>query len=802
MSNFKIFNRDFLKHFLFASRRFFIKHILKFSILLIIIILWFFCLPSPLFIAPTATVIESRNGEMLGARIAADEQWRFPEMDSVPQRFEKCILYFEDEYFYSHPGFNPVSISKAVVHNASSNSRRGGSTITQQVIRLSRKNKNRTYFEKFIEIFQATRLEAGYKKKRILNLYASYAPFGGNVVGLETAAWRYFGIPANELSWGQSAALAVLPNAPSLIFPGRNEEILKQKRDALLLKLFQKKVIGKTTYELAIEEKLPGKPLPLPDYTSHLTEKIRKENPGMRIKTTIDFSLQNKINSIAKENHYILSQNHINNIAILVMDVNTNEVLAYLGNAPTTKQYNNYVDVIDKPRSPGSVLKPFLYAAMLNSGEILPDMLVADVPTSINGYNPENFDKNYNGALPASIALSRSLNIPSVRMLKEFGIQRFYNVLGKLNLKHIDKPADHYGLSLILGGAESSLWDITSAYSEMAFTLNFYNRSSSEYPGNYRSEPKFMFSDKPDQDLSKQQKPQVFNAAAIYQTFEAMRQVNRPHGEESWEFFSSSQPVAWKTGTSYGFKDAWAVGVTPQYAIGVWVGNADGEGRPGLTGIQAAAPIFFEVMDALPNNNSQWFHPPYDELIEVEICSESGYLKGIFCEETNIKWISKNGVTTEACPYHQIVFLNRDKTHRVNSSCYPLIDMQEKSWFVLPPIMEFYYAPMHPEYRVLPPFGENCIKDLEGVMAFIYPKRNEIVLLPKTFDEEINEVVFKLAHSSKESIVNWYLDSQFVGQTETFHELAISPKPGKYILTVVDEQGNELKEKVEIKTAR
>ncbi len=335
---------------------------------------------------------------MLGARIADDGQWRFPKMDSVPQRFEKCILYFEDEHFYWHPGFNPVSISKALWNNLTTDSRLGGSTITQQVIRLSRKNKGRTYFEKLIEIFQATRLEAGYKKKSILNLYASYAPFGGNVVGLETASWRYFGIPASELSWGQSAALAVLPNAPALIFPGKNEAILKQKRDALLLKLFQNEVIDETTYQLALDENLPGKPLPLPEIAPHLTEKIRREHPGKRIKTTIDFSLQQKVNNIAKEQHYKLSQNQIHNLAVLVLDVNTREVLAYVGNSPTTREHNNFVDVIEKPRSTGSILKPFLFVSMLDSGEILPNMLVADIPTSVNGYVPENFDKQFNGA--------------------------------------------------------------------------------------------------------------------------------------------------------------------------------------------------------------------------------------------------------------------------------------------------------------------------------------------------------------------------------------------------------------------
>jgi len=775
------------------------RHKIKLSVLLILFVVWFFCLPSPLFNFPTATVAESNSGQMLGARIADDGQWRFPQMDAVPERFEKCIIYFEDEHFYWHPGFNPVSISKALWNNLTTDSRRGGSTITQQVIRLSRQNKSRTYFEKIIEIFQATRLEAGYKKKSILNLYASYAPFGGNVVGLETASWRYFGIPASELSWGQSAALAVLPNAPALIFPGKNEAILKQKRDALLLKLFKNEVIDETTYQLALDENLPGKPLPLPEYAPHLTEKIRKEHPGKRIETTIDFSLQQKVNNIVKEQNYKLSQNQINNLAVLVLDVNTREVLAYVGNSPTTREHNNFVDVIEKPRSTGSILKPFLFASMLDAGEILPNMLVADIPTTVNGYTPENFDKKFNGAVPASVALSRSLNIPAVRMLRDFGFQRFYNILQKTNQKAIEKPADYYGLSLILGGAESSLWDITKGYAGMASTLNFFNNSSSEYRKNEFVEPVYVKNHEKI-DLGKiQQKPFVWNAGAIYETFEAMEKVNRPSGEENWEFFTSSQPLAWKTGTSYGFKDAWAVGVTPKYAIGVWVGNADGEGRPGLTGIQAAAPVLFDVLNVLPQ--SGWFKMPYDELVEVEICTKSGHLAGLFCEETKMEWIPKNGTRTEACPYHQTVFLNSFENFRVNSSCYPLSEMVQKNWFVLPPVMEYYYAQLHPEYKILPPFAPNCLQEGEKLMAFIYPKKNEAVLLPKNFDENVNEVIFKLAHRSPETTVFWYLDSKYIGKTDTFHELAVSPKPGIYLLTAVDQDGNEVREQIEVKPA-
>lgn len=772
------------------------KYKIKLAVVLWLFLLWFFSLPSELFNVPASSIAESQEGIMLGARIADDGQWRFPKMDSVPKRFEQAILQFEDAHFYSHPGFNPVSMAKAFWLNLTTDRRRGGSTLTQQVIRLSRKNKERSYPEKLIELFQSTRLEAEYSKKEILILYASYAPFGGNVVGLETASWRYFGIPAEDLSWGQSAALAVLPNAPSLIFPGKNESILKEKRDRLLLKLFRQKIIDVSAYELAIDEKLPGKPLPLPEIAPHLTEKVRNQHPGKRIRTTIDYDFQKKINQITSEHHYNLSQNQINNLAVLVLDVETREVISYIGNAPTTAENNNYVDIITKSRSTGSILKPFLYSAMLDSGELLPNTLVADIPTVVNGYNPENFDKKYNGAVPAGIALSRSLNIPAVRMLRRFGLERFYNTLHKMNFKNINHPADYYGLTLILGGAESSLWDITKAYAAMASSLNYFNASSSEYRSAEFVDPVYVANVEIDFGTIQNIAP-VIDAGAIYHTLNSLQKVNRPSGEENWNFFSNSQPLAWKTGTSFGFKDAWAVGVTTKYAIGVWVGNADGEGRPGLTGIQAAAPILFDVLDILPK--SKWFDLPYDELIEADVCQKSGHLAGVFCDAIVSEFIPKNGIKTNSCPYHQKVFLNAAESHRVNSSCYPLADMKQKSWFALPPTMEYYYASLHPEYRTLPPFMSGCLQEGEHKMEFIFPKKNEAILLPKSFDENLSEVVFKLAHRSPETTVYWYLDSRFIGSTETFHEIALAPEPGIYTLTATDQDGNELRQKLEIR---
>lgn len=760
-----------------------------------VFLLWLFCLPSELFRDPTSTVVDSREGLMLGARIADDGQWRFPKLDSVPFRFEQCILHFEDEYFYSHPGVNPVSMGKALWQNLTTDKRRGGSTLTQQVIRLSRKNKGRTYMEKAVEVFMATRLEAGYSKKEILNLYASHAPFGGNVVGLETASWRYFGLPSSELSWAQAASLAVLPNAPSLIFPGKNESILRSKRDRLLKKLFEKEIIDRTTLELSLEEPLPGKPLPLPDLAFHLTERMRNEFPGQRSSSTISYELQTTLNRIAAGHHFELRQNSIHNLAILVLDVDSREVLGYVGNAPTTSENNKFVDIIDKNRSTGSVLKPFLYSSMLSSGELLPNTLVADVPTVINGYSPENFDGQFNGAVPASVALSRSLNVPAVRMLRSHGLERFHKRLKEIGFTTIDRPSHHYGLSLILGGAESSLWEVTNAYATMAATLNHFNRTSSEYSAGNFIQPRLRKVART--EYENQSEPIALDAGAIYHTLNALREVNRPEGEENWNFFSNSQPIAWKTGTSFGFKDAWAVGVTSKYAIGIWVGNADGEGRPGLTGIQAAAPVLFDVLDVLPK--SDWFAIPYDELTEASICATSGHLAGLHCADTHNEYIPVKGIRSTPCTYHQRVFLDASETYQVNSSCYPLAEMKARDRFVLPPVMEYYYALKHPEYVPLPPYRSDCLRDGENLMEFIYPKRNEAILLARDFDENINDIIFKVAHRSEETRLYWYLDEKYIGSTDTFHELAVHPVPGEYVLTVVDQDGNQLKQALVIK---
>ncbi|WP_044400918.1 penicillin-binding protein 1C [Lacinutrix sp. Hel_I_90] len=772
------------------------RHKIKSVILAVLLVAYYFCLPKQLFKAPTATVITSATNDLLGAQIAKDGQWRFPKRDAVPEKFKVCIVNFEDEYFYQHPGFNLVSIFKALKQNVYSGEvKRGGSTLTQQVIRLSRKGQSRTYIEKIKELILATRLELRYSKEDILAYYASYAPFGGNVVGVDAASWRYFNRNPNELSWSESATLAVLPNAPSLIYPGKNQKRLLTKRNRLLKKLLGQQIIDSLTYDLSIAEGLPQKPYPLPQIAPHLLQKVSNTNAGERIQTTINTKLQQQTNHIVFNHYNLLKQNEIFNIAVLVLDVKTRKVLTYVGNTPTDKAHQKDVDIINKARSTGSILKPFLYAAMLDAGDLLPNALVPDVPSQFGNYSPQNYYKEFDGAVPASRALSRSLNVPAVWMLQDFGLDRFHHYLKALELKDIKYDANHYGLSLILGGAESNLWDLCKSYASFSSTLNHFNDTSSEYFSNEFCEPTFLASEVIDFGKKSTEKT-VFNAASIYLTYESLKEVNRPERDENWEFFDGSKQIAWKTGTSFGFRDAWAIGTTKDYVVGVWVGNADGEGRPGLVGVQTAAPILFDVFDLLPNSN--WFDKPFDDLQEIAICEKSGYRASENCDKILKQFVQLSGLKTKPCPYHKRIHLDKNELHQVNSSCEDLNQITHKSWFVLPPLMEFYYKIKNPFYKPLPPFRNDCVTNASVSMQFIYPKVSSTIFLPKDFDGQTNELILKVAHSKPESTLYWYLDHTFVGTTKDIHDLPVIPSEGKHLITVVDQFGNDIQRTIEV----
>jgi penicillin-binding protein 1C len=771
-----------------------IQRYLLYLFLALIAVFFWFSLPRPLFQDPLSTVLIDRDGNLLGAKISSDQQWRFPEGDHVPEKFRLAITHYEDRYFFYHPAFNPVALLRAAFLNIKH--RRivsGGSTITMQVIRLVRKNRDRTFLEKFRELFLACRLEFTYSKYEILGLYASHAPFGGNVVGLDAAAWRYFGTDADQLSWAEAATLAVLPNSPGLIYPGRNPHFLLSKRDRLLDLLCKRGVIDTTTCDLAKSEKLPEKPFPLPQRAPHLLDRTMKEgHKGTKVLTTLDLSLQQRVNDIIDRHGIQLIANEIHNAAVLVLEVNTGNVIAYAGNLPgtTIREHGNNVDIISAPRSTGSILKPFLYAAMLNDGLLLPNTLVADIPMQIGGFIPENYNLTYDGAVPAKMALARSLNIPAVKMLQTYGYDQFCTLLRKLGMSTLTKPADHYGLALILGGAEASLWDLAGIYASMARTLNHFSEHGAKYSKSDFHPPTYIVPEEPKKRLLQDQSS-WFDAGSIWLTFEAMIEVARPDAESLWQQFSSSHKIAWKTGTSFGNRDGWSVGITPEYVVAVWVGNASGEGRPGLTGIGVAAPILFDVFKTLPPTT--WFERPTPAMMQVPVCRYSGYRATAICEITDTLWIQKQGAKTEPCPFHQRIHLDQTGKWQVNSNCEPTENMQHVSWFVLPPVQEWYFRNKNPFYKVLPPFRPDCAGNGERRnMEVIYPKNNSRIYIPVDLDGKPGSAVFRVANRNAGAMVYWHLDDRFIGTTTQVHQMALSPDRGMHRLTLVGQDGERI----------
>ena len=708
-----------------------------------LVLAWLCCLPRNLFKDVSySTVVESAEGALLGARIAADEQWRFPPCDTVPERYATALVQFEDRAFWWHPGVNPVALVRAAADNIrAGHVVSGGSTLTMQVIRLSRQ-KERTLWQKAIEAVQATRLELRYSKKHILALYAAHAPYGGNVVGLEAASWRYFGRPASELSWAEAATLAILPNAPGTLHLGRGREQLLSKRNRLLKRLLEHGDIDRDTYEASLEEPLPGAPLPLPALAPHYVNRCPQ---GVRTRTTLRIGLQKAVSQAVDRRSDDLAAEGVADMAAIVIDNVSGEVVAYIGNAGMDRERQGMqVDVAASARSTGSILKPLLHAAALQEGVILPRTLLPDVPMNLGGFAPQNFDRQFYGAVPADEALARSLNVPAVYLLREYGVPKFHALLKEAGLSTLTKAPEHYGLSLILGGAEARLDEVTAAYAGM---VRFYQG---------QNEADFA--------------PRL----AIWYTLEALKEVNRPD-ELDWHLIRSVRKAAWKTGTSYGFRDAWAVGMTPAYTIGVWAGNADGHGVPGLTGARAAGPVMFDILNLLPADD-RWFEMPgqagHDGGVTpgpdrgsawAAVCKQSGMLAGPECPEKEDMLIPAAGLETAPCPYHK----NGD--------------------FVLPPAMEWYYKPHHPEYS-----GARKTSSALKAMAFIYPESGSTLTLPRQLNGEVEGAVFRVAHRRPDAVLWWHLDQNYVGQTQFIHELRLAPPPGKHTLTVVDDEGNSV----------
>ena len=780
-------------------------------------------LPRPLFDRPHSPLLLDASGELLEARVAEDEQWRFPPPagEGLPPRYERALLSFEDKRFYHHHGVDLIASLRALWQNLRHGRVvSGASTISMQVVRLALKSPERGLKTKLYETWLALGLERRFSKAELLTLYRAHAPFGGNIVGLDAASWRYFGRAPQHLTWAEGATLAVLPNQPGLVHLKRNRARLKAKRDALLRTLYQEGALSELDLTLSLAEPLPTLRAQLPQLASHLldtqlytlrqtarnglSEDLRAQAQSAlragRLQTNLNGSLQRALSSILARHGAHLNQYGIDNASALVLDNSSLQPVVYLGNLPALSAPTAaHLDLITRARSTGSTLKPILYASALDSGLLAPSSLLPDYPLNFGGFRPLNADRRYRGAVQAHEALTQSLNIPFVQLALRYGVPRFLTLLKRLGLQSLTRSAEDYGATLIIGGAEASLGELTLMYATLAHALRYPDPSRSRRAltegvkgwdlqtsvGAHRARLDTL----------------PLSRGAIWLTFEALTEVARPAEYAQWRQLKSAQRVAWKTGTSQGFRDAWAIGVTPRYTVGVWVGNASGEGRPQLTGSRSAAPLLFELLSQLDGGG--WFEQPPEALREVTLCKDSGYLPAEGCE-TERAWLPKEAPPLPQDPYHKRIHLDREGRHRVTSACYPIAELRHESRLILPPTMALYYQRAHSGYRGLPPMLPSCVErqgaEASEGLSFVYPKEGAKLYLPRELNGARGGVVFKVAMSDTSGALYWHLDQRFMGHTRQVHELALSPSPGVHELTVVSERGAKLVRRFEILT--
>ena len=741
----------------------------------IIVILF---MPLPHFQDDFSDVVLDRNGKILRVFLNSKDQWIFPEAkDEIPQKLATSVIVFEDKRFFYHIGIDPFALGRAVYQMIRAGEYvSGASTIPMQVVRIEGQRK-RNLANKIIEMLIALKFDLFSSKDKILRLYLDHAPYGGNIVGYQAASWRYWGRPPQELTWAEAATIAVLPNNPSRVNPARNPAKLKKKRDSLLKKLFQKGYFDSETYQLAVLEDIPDEQIHFPLIAPHLCRRVSREKDGF-CQTTIDFTIQEKIEKILKEYQRNISNFGVDNCCALVVETETGKVCTYVGSSDFFGSRAGRVDGVFAKRSYGSLLKPFLYALSFERGLIHPKSSMKDIPTYYGAFSPANASKSYRGLVRAEEALQLSLNVPAVRLLYSYSYFDFHKFLLDAGVKSLSQSPEHYGLTLILGGGEASMWELVRLYRTLG-NLGKYGDI-----GYYESEYPFQ--------------KRVLKSGSSYQTLEIIRELSRPGTEHFWDLFQNQWPLAWKTGTSYGHRDAWACGVSPQWTIAVWTGNFDGRGNPAIVGTDLAAPLLFRIFNSLPRSTEKiWWQEPESELEFVDLCSETGFLAGVFCPDSVSAKVPV-GSNLKRCDKHKRVFLSLDRQKFVCSLCWGKHEPIDSVWLYNPPEVINFLRKQGKHYKEPLLHRQNCSSN-QSVPNFnvIYPIAGGSIVLPLDGVGQRKGLVARAVHSHRESELFWYLDGKFIGSTIqgsgiSEHSTVLSMGIGNHILTVVDGDGQSI----------
>ena len=725
-----------------------------------------------------STIITDNKGEVVNAYLTKDQQWRMKtELDEISPLLQKTIVAKEDRHFYSHPGVNPFAVIRAIFSNIFHMRRMSGaSTITMQVAKMLEPGK-RNMWSKLREMFRAFQLELKYSKKEILQMYLNLVPYGGNIEGVKAASLLYFKKNPDHLSLAEITALSIIPNKPGVMIPGRNNAFIVKERNRWLEKFAGRKVFTQKEIEDALAEPLNATRGTVPHYIPHLSYKLKKQG-GDIIKTNIDLNTQLKTEKIVED--YIRSQRlrNIKNAAVVIIDNRTHKVITYVGSS-------NFYDTTDggqvnganAVRQPGSTLKPLMYAMCFDEGLLTPKTIITDVAVNYGGYAPENFDEKFNGYVSIEYALEHSLNIPAVKGLRLLGHEKMIQKLSNCNFRQIQKDRRKLGLSLILGGCGTTLEELTGLFSSFA------------NDGMYIA-PSFTQND------TVHSKMTVISPAANFMVNEILSKINRPDFPLNWSATERMPKIAWKTGTSYGRKDAWSIGYNKNYTIGIWTGNFSGAGVPDLSGANIATPLLFKIFNTIDyDSDEEWFTQPTDCDIR-QVCSETGLVPSGHCISLVTDYFVPLISSTQVCNNWKEIMISPDEKISYCKSCAPQSGYKKKWYKSVEPDMQAWFEENRIAYQKIPVHNPDCDLIFKGAAPSITSPVNGTKYLINKKNPEPLQLICKTANDV--SKVYWYINNKFYKSSNAGEKQFFVPEEGPVKISCTDDKGRNRNIKITV----
>ncbi len=744
-------------------------------VILFFILNWIFPLRSNI---EYATVVTDSKGEVINAFLTSDQQWRMKtELSEISPLLQKTIIAKEDKYFYTHPGVNPFAVVRAFFRNIAGHHTSGASTITMQVAKMLEPGK-RNLFTKIRQVFRAFQLELKYSKKEILQLYLNLVPYGGNIQGVKAASLLYFNKNPDHLSLAEITALSIIPNNPGALVIGRKNDLIVQQRNKWLHRFAAARVFSKKEIEDALAEPLTARRGVVPHYLPHLSYKLKKQG-GDIIKTNINLNTQLKTEKLVED--YVRTQRlkNIKNAAVIIIDNRSHKVITYVGSS-------NFKDTTDggqvngaqATRQPGSTLKPLLYGMCFDEGLLTPKTVITDVPVNYEGYAPENYDEKFNGYVTIETALEHSLNIPAVKCLRLLGYERLINKLSAISFRQIQKDRRKLGLSMILGGCGTSLEELTALFTSFANEGMYFS-------------PSFLQSDTVLTSVK------VLSPAAAFMINEILSKVNRPDFPLSWAATEKMPKIAWKTGTSYGRRDAWSIGYNENYTVGVWCGNFSGVGIADLSGANTATPLLFKIFNTIDyDSDERWFQQPADGDIR-QVCSETGLVPSVHCTNLTSDYFIPLISSTQPCHNWDELMISPDEKISYCKSCAPASGYKKKWYKIVEPEMQSWFQEHQIAYQKIPPHNPDCELIFKGAApAIIFPVNGMEYIINKK-DPEPLQLICKTANDV--SKVFWYINNKFYKSSNAGEKQFFVPEEGPVKISCTDDKGRNKNIKIIVK---